>query len=754
MRRLAAFVLLVFLTWTPAFAQQKALKGVALVIGQEDYAHLSDLANPGNDARAIQKLLTDLGFEARAVSNRDLTKLSRDLDRFIEDATEADVAVLYYSGHGIEAGGENYLLPVDADVTSLADAGKTLVPLSGIITKLQSAAPLSIVLLDACRNSPFPANSVIVAGPEGAPVSVGAAGLAETKGMEIAGEQSGEQSGQTLIGFAAAPGLAALDGAAGGNSPYAAALLKHLAAAKGHDFGDVMTMVSQEVYLQTAGRQQPWVNTNLRHLLYFGLAPEEATGEEALITAERRKLLLTIARTPDEIRRTVETIAQSDKLPLATLYGLLSALNVDTSTGQDDLEKQLRAGAENLKKILTERDAREKSDSELIRLSKLADKAENEGAIKLALDFRAKASARADEIDTSLDNDEANIKARRIELAQTYAEHAETAILNFNYQTAAAKYATAYEQVAGRDDTLAFRYKFAEASSLRDHGAYQGDNDMLTRAIASYRIALALVPRDRWPNEWALVQNNLGITLSALGERGNDIENLEKASKAYEATLEEWTRERVPLQWAAVQNNLGTLFLTLGEHRNDKENFAKAVKAFEAVLEVYTRKEAPEEWAMTQNNLGNVFFALGLRGDDNENLIKAVKAYEATLEVWAREEMPLQWAAAQHNLGDALKILGTRERGTETLQKAVKAYEAALEERPRERAPLYWAATQHNLGTTLTTLGERAKNRDMLYAARRALQASWDFYKSAGYDYEDYFAEDFARIDKTLATMK
>ena len=76
------------------------------------------------------KLLTDLGFDARSVTDRDADKLKRDLERFVEDAEGADVAFLYYSGHGIEAGGENYLIPIDADLSSLDDAGETLVPLS------------------------------------------------------------------------------------------------------------------------------------------------------------------------------------------------------------------------------------------------------------------------------------------------------------------------------------------------------------------------------------------------------------------------------------------------------------------------------------------------------------------------------------------------------------------------------------------------------------------------------------------------
>lgn len=104
MRVASGAVLVLFLrALIPALAEEpKTLNGIALVIGEQSYQHLGKLTNPGNDARQIQKLLTDLGFEARLVADRDAKKLTRELERFTEDAEGADVALLYYSGHGIE----------------------------------------------------------------------------------------------------------------------------------------------------------------------------------------------------------------------------------------------------------------------------------------------------------------------------------------------------------------------------------------------------------------------------------------------------------------------------------------------------------------------------------------------------------------------------------------------------------------------------------------------------------------------------
>ena len=118
MRILCFFVLVLGLT-LPAAAEERALKGVALVIGQSDYAHLAPLTDPGKDARAIEGLLEDLGFEVDGATHRGARKLRRDLERFAENTEGADAALIHYSRHGIEAGGENFLVPVDAGLPAL-----------------------------------------------------------------------------------------------------------------------------------------------------------------------------------------------------------------------------------------------------------------------------------------------------------------------------------------------------------------------------------------------------------------------------------------------------------------------------------------------------------------------------------------------------------------------------------------------------------------------------------------------------------
>src|SRR5262249_41376890 len=152
---------------------------------------------------------------------------------------------------------------------------------------------------------------------------------------------------------------------------YAAALLKHLGAG-GYSFGDVMTMVTEEVYLKTRARQLPWVNSSLRRVLSFGTPIVEGDADETAIKTGRRALLLTMATTPPANRNFVETVATQEGVPLDALYGMLNALGVDTSD-PSQLTSQLEDGARRLKKMQDEdKPAPTDLAAEAMRLAALA----------------------------------------------------------------------------------------------------------------------------------------------------------------------------------------------------------------------------------------------------------------------------------------------------------------------------------------------------------------------------------------------
>lgn len=698
-------VVLCIFPWPETAFSGETLRGVALVIGQKSYAALPSLPNTLRDADDIKRLLDRLGFKTDLAGDKTGRQLNRWIDGFIEDADGADVALVYYAGHAVEAGGVNYLVPIDADEAALAQAGERLISLQHVLDRLRSKAKVTLLLLDACRSNPFPASSVLKADAVAAGKPISAGGLAIPRGVALIeeGALAPESLGE-VVGYAAAPGQVALDGPTGGNSPYAAALLKHLSANQGYDFGQVMTLVSEEVYLNTGSRQRPWVNASLRRFMVFGGAAEESSSDEAIIAGERRKLLLSIAATPAPTRSLIETVARDQTLPLDPLYGMLRELEVDTSAGPQDLARQIKAGAENLKAILAEKVVPLRHDPELSRLAGLADKAQAEGAIGLAKQYRAKAAKRADMLKPTLDRREAEVNADRLELASAYADYAGTAVLAFDYETAVVQYAKAFSLVEGRDLKRAVDYRLGEARALMG----QGGEAQLRRAVQISRDALDRFPRARDPFGWAAVQEGLGNALAGLAAYSDDDPDmLGQAVRAYEAALGEYSRERAPRNWAVLQNNLGVVLSRMESRADDPALGRRALAAYRAALTVQSREETPLSWARTQNNLGIALAKNGRRAADARLLREAVSAYEAALTERTRTHVPYDWAATQHNRANALLALGRLEDDRTLLNEAVATYEAALKIRSRADLPMAWKATWDALGAALVELTGR-----------------------------------------------
>ena len=710
---------------SPALAEDaRPLRGVALVIGESRYERLPALSNPAHDARAVDHLLGELGFDVTSVTDGDRAKLDRSLKRFVEDAESSDVALLYYSGHGIEAGGENYLVPIGADASSLADAANTLIPLSSLLAELRAKVPVAIVLLDACRTNPFPAGSIITT-PAG-PVPVAAAGLDLTRGaVTLADRADAPVYLGEVIGFAAEPGRVALDGDPGGNSPYAAALVKHLAAG-GFAFGDVMTMVAEEVYVQTGGRQRPWTNASLRRLLYFGLSPEENAGDDAAIRSERRKLLLTIAITPADTRRLVEAAANSETVPLGTLYGLLAALGTDVPKDPRELDRLLRGQTAHLKTIIAEHQTLKSTDAEILRLSGLAEKALADGAIRASIQFQEQAKKRVTQLSKTVDQAEADVRARRVEFAEVYGRSADTYWLAFDLMKAAKDYRRAFEEVRKWDAGLAWQYKLAEANALRTFGEYRGDNKALQTSMRTFAEAAKLLPDDQMTPALAKTQNDFGLAVHMYGLRQSDTAALEQAVGIFSGITTSGIKQVDVSIWGTAESNLGMALASLATRKSGPEEYEQAVVAFRSAQQSMSRAQDPLKWALARKGEADAIAWIGLRGNQPDRLHEAVDAYNDVLATLTRDLDPLSWAATQDGLGSALWAIGDRLDGTEMLQRAVQAYNAALSENTRERVPLLWATGQNNLANALLSIGQREQGLKSLTLAADAYRNALD----------------------------
>ncbi|MGY3439205.1 MULTISPECIES: caspase family protein [unclassified Marinovum] len=235
---------------------------VALVIGNSDYANTPRLVNPMNDARALTDKLKGMGFEVMAHENLDGQGMRRALGAFTEAALRADLALVFYAGHGIEMSGRNYLIPVDAEMRSEATAQFEALALDDVISAVRLAGSLGIVMLDACRDNPFASKMQRNSGTRSL-----SRGLAP---VNVEGEQG------LVVSFAAQEGSTAADGD-GTNSPYTAALLKVIDE-PGLEVGRLFRRVRAQVRETTKGQQVPVERMQLPDkAIYFvpdGAAPE------------------------------------------------------------------------------------------------------------------------------------------------------------------------------------------------------------------------------------------------------------------------------------------------------------------------------------------------------------------------------------------------------------------------------------------------------------------------------------------------
>lgn len=235
-------------------AAPAALQGpeqrVALVIGNSNYQNAPQLANPDNDAQSMAQFLNSAGFEvisATDLGQNDMLRVVQDFSAKVSARGPNTVAMVYYAGHGVQLAGENYLVPVDAKVSNQTDLVNDSVRLVDVMSTLETIpSRMRIVILDACRNNPFP--------------NVNDAG----RGLAIVDAPNG-----SIVGYSTAPGAEALDGS-GGHSPYTQAFLS-VAREPNVPIEQLFKRVRLQVNQSTSGAQIPWESSSLTSdFTFFG----------------------------------------------------------------------------------------------------------------------------------------------------------------------------------------------------------------------------------------------------------------------------------------------------------------------------------------------------------------------------------------------------------------------------------------------------------------------------------------------------
>lgn len=230
-----------------AATQTQTQKRMALVVGNSGYISVSKLANPGNDANLIASTLENVGFEVMLVLDADLAGLNKALTQFVRKLKNSDaVGLFYYAGHGVQMGGENFLIPVDANIQDETELSWQAIRVNDVMAMMKrQSTNINIIILDACRNNPFPAAS-----------------RSTTRGLAKADAPQG-----TYIAYATGPGQVALDGE-GDNSPYSLALAAAISTT-GLTIEETFKSARQEVLDSTQGSQVPWEASSIIGMFHF-----------------------------------------------------------------------------------------------------------------------------------------------------------------------------------------------------------------------------------------------------------------------------------------------------------------------------------------------------------------------------------------------------------------------------------------------------------------------------------------------------
>ena len=232
-------------------------KRLALVVGNSNYIKGARLANPINDARAMASVLNELGFEVITLEDASQADMKKTIDDFGNKLVGYDVSLFFYAGHGVQVKGHNYLVPIDANISSENDVEYNCVQAGRVLSKMEDAGcQTNIIILDACRDNPFERSWTRDIGVHG-------------KGLAFMSAPSG-----SIIAYSTSPGKTASDGLMGTNGVYTAALLEQLQIPN-ISIEETFKRVRITVENRTNKVQIPWESTSLKGSFVFKINATE-----------------------------------------------------------------------------------------------------------------------------------------------------------------------------------------------------------------------------------------------------------------------------------------------------------------------------------------------------------------------------------------------------------------------------------------------------------------------------------------------
>jgi uncharacterized caspase-like protein len=548
-----------------------AEKRVALVIGENDYKTIRKLDNAADDAQSVEDTLEKLGFDVTLEANRDLRRMRRALDDFREDGAGADVALVFFAGHGVEIDGDNRLLPTDADASSLEALKASTLPLEEVREAVSSISKVGLIILDACRNDPFGRAAAQTGGSGESGSGRGVVAIAPDKEVKPGLGRIGKAEG-ILFAFSAAPGETAADGS-DGHSPFAEALVKYLGT-RGVEVRSALTLVQQEVYDASRGKQLPYVESGLPKLFFVAAAGDQLP--------ERERLLLAMADVTPDMRAEVELIAARSDMPLAPLYGALIGNDVAAMTPAQR-ERKLQEAADNFVRVRAEMRSLSSSDPKVTELRQEAEQQLSLGAFDTA---RARLMEAADIDGQSREKLKENYIDRTVSEATTHYLAGGAALADLRYQMAIDDYekaAALYKEIEGFD--LSDDDRHQNALMLELIGTTQTTLGNLTAAGEAYRrmeaavaLHVSLKPADpRWQRDLAIAKTKVADVLYDQGDLDAALAKYVEAQNILQGLVQKNIDDAGWIEWV---RDLAANLNRIGDIGRMKGNYEGALKAY------------------------------------------------------------------------------------------------------------------------------------------------------------------------------
>ncbi|WAX93490.1 caspase family protein [Aminobacter sp. NyZ550] len=324
---LAACGLILLLALSTALAADGVSgRRAALVIGNTAYQHLAPLPNPANDADRIREVLERANFEVTLGKDLDKKGLEETILGFLRTLNDGDVALFYYSGHAVQVGGHNFMIPVDATLATSYDLEVQAYNMSSLLEYMRETSSLQIAILDACRDNPFANNSYYVGQAKVA--------VEGKKGLASVAPQDG-----TLIVYSTAPDRVALDGN-DGLSPFTGTFAEY-ALKPNVEVRKLLSDIRAEVIKRTDGRQTPWDASSLTSSFFFVTRQNLLIIEdmrEVRVPPETKEVALRIS--PPITSGNAELTVNFTKLPdQGTLWLGDQQLSLDSKIAADRIEE-------------------------------------------------------------------------------------------------------------------------------------------------------------------------------------------------------------------------------------------------------------------------------------------------------------------------------------------------------------------------------------------------------------------------------